>query len=90
MPGRTFTYVEGGAAKGLVKNKKICFIMARGGQFSDKPDLDFQGRYLKAIFGFLGITNQIEIIVENTGRTRKAEESLETAIKDAREKAKNF
>ena len=57
--GRTFTYGADGP-KGLLQNKKATLLVASGGVYSpDSPAaaLNFVDPYLKAVFGFLGITD---------------------------------
>lgn len=59
QPGYLFKYTEKGP-EGLVKNKKMVVITSRGGDYGpDSPfhSYDFQEPYLKAIFGFSGITD---------------------------------
>lgn len=57
--GVTFAYVDG-APKGLISGKKATVIIAAGGSY-DKgtatEGLNFVEPYLKAVFGFLGITD---------------------------------
>ncbi|MEH2078903.1 MAG: FMN-dependent NADH-azoreductase [Nostoc sp.] len=75
--------------KGLVEGKKAVIITARGGDFSaTSPFLayDFQEPYLRAIFGFIGITD-IQFINANTlnegdARTQSLLEAR-AAIQDA-------
>jgi FMN-dependent NADH-azoreductase len=50
--------------KGLVLNKKMTILTARGGTYAEGTPAhayDFQTPYLRAIFGFIGIT-EIEFI----------------------------
>lgn len=57
--GRTFRYTEQGP-QGLAGDKTVLIASSRGGAYADKPalaDLDHQERYLKAVFGFFGITD---------------------------------
>ena len=57
--GRTFTYTEQGP-KGLAGGKTVIVASSRGGVYSTNPalaGLDHQESYLKAVFGFLGITD---------------------------------
>lgn len=66
--GRTFVVTEQGAFQGLVSGKKMLIVTARGGSFtqgSPAAPYDYQEPYLKAIFGFLGITDISLIHVEN-------------------------
>ncbi|MDZ7964001.1 MAG: FMN-dependent NADH-azoreductase [Nostoc sp. DedSLP03] len=75
--------------KGLVQGKKAVIITARGGDFSaTSPFLayDFQEPYLRAIFGFIGITD-IQFINANSlnegdARTQSLSEA-KAAIQDA-------
>ncbi|MBW4570910.1 MAG: FMN-dependent NADH-azoreductase [Tolypothrix carrinoi HA7290-LM1] len=66
--GRTFAVTEQGAFQGLVSGKKMLIVTARGGSFtqgSPTAPYDYQEPYLKAVFGFLGITDISLIHVEN-------------------------
>jgi FMN-dependent NADH-azoreductase len=59
VPGMTFKYDENGLS-GLCGNKRVFVASARGGIFSEGSAtafLDHQETYLKALFGFLGITD---------------------------------
>jgi FMN-dependent NADH-azoreductase len=61
--GRTFSVDETGY-KGLVHNKKMTIITARGGAYAEGTPThayDLQTPYLQLIFGFIGITD-IEFI----------------------------
>ncbi|HEX9524857.1 MAG TPA: NAD(P)H-dependent oxidoreductase, partial [Reyranella sp.] len=57
--GRTFRYTEKGP-EGLLRNKKVFVLGARGGVYSKGTPhaaFDFQEPYLRAVFGFLGMTD---------------------------------
>lgn len=57
--GRTFSRDADGY-KGLVNNKKMLIITARGGSYPEGTPFhayDFQEPYLRLIFGFMGITD---------------------------------
>lgn len=56
--GRTFRYTESGPV-GLASSKRVIVASARGGFYAETPlaHMDFQEGYLKAFFGFLGITD---------------------------------
>ncbi len=57
--GRTFTF-EGGAPKGLVPaGKKVVAFIASGGVYTSGPaqPLDFVEPYLRAVLGFIGLTD---------------------------------
>jgi FMN-dependent NADH-azoreductase len=61
-PGRTFTYSEKGP-QGLLIGKKAVLVFARGGVYSEGPmqSFDFQEPYLRAVLGFMGITD-VEVV----------------------------
>jgi FMN-dependent NADH-azoreductase len=57
--GRTFSYDANGP-KGLLQNKKATLLVASGGVYSPESPaaaLNFVDPYLKAVLGFLGITD---------------------------------
>lgn len=58
--GRTFQYTEKGP-QGLAVGKTVIVASTRGGAYSSNPALsamlDHQESYLKAVFGFFGITD---------------------------------
>lgn len=65
QPKYLFKYTESGTTEGLVKGKKMVVIISRGGDYSsDMQPYDFQETYLRAIFGFVGITDIDFIIAE--------------------------
>ncbi len=60
QPGYLFGYNELGQPYGLLENKKMVCITSRGGDYSEGGPFhayDFQEPYLRAIFGFVGITD---------------------------------
>ena len=63
--GRTFNYGAHGP-EGLLKGKRAILVLACGGIYSSGPmkPLDFQDPYLRAVLGFLGITDVSAIHVE--------------------------
>lgn len=59
QPKYLFRYTDKGV-EGLVKNRKMVVITSRGGDYSSTSPFhtyDFQEPYLRAIFGFVGITD---------------------------------
>jgi FMN-dependent NADH-azoreductase len=64
-PGATFRYTENGP-EGLVRGKKVYFVVARGGVYSQGPmqALNFQDTYLKAALGLIGLTDIETIAIE--------------------------
>ncbi|MEH2355372.1 FMN-dependent NADH-azoreductase [Nostoc sp.] len=85
---RTFA-VDAQGFRGLVEGKKAVIITARGGDFSPTSPFvayDFQEPYLRAIFGFIGLTD-IQFINANSlnegdARTQSLLEAR-AAIQDA-------
>ncbi|AVH73014.1 FMN-dependent NADH-azoreductase [Nostoc sp. 'Lobaria pulmonaria (5183) cyanobiont'] len=85
---RTFA-IDAQGFRGLVEGKKALIITARGGDFSATSPFiayDFQEPYLRAIFGFIGITD-IQFINANSlnegdARTQSLLEAR-AAIQDA-------
>lgn len=75
--GRTFAVTEQGDFKGLVDGKKLLVVTARGGNFSPgspAAPYDYQEPYLRAVFGFVGITDVTFINVEDLGAGDEARE----------------
>ena len=59
QPGYTFGYNEAGAYP-MVLGKQMVVVTSRGGDYSPSSPMqgyDFQEPYLRAIFGFIGITD---------------------------------
>jgi len=58
QPRYLFRYVEKGKTEGLLQGKQMVVAASRGGQYvGDAKNLDFQEPYLRAIFGFVGISD---------------------------------
>ncbi|MCL6528094.1 MAG: NAD(P)H-dependent oxidoreductase [Thermaceae bacterium] len=59
QPGYLFRYDEFGQPEGLVRGKKMVCVTSRGSDYSMGPlqALDFVEPYLRAVFGFVGITD---------------------------------
>lgn len=79
--GHTFSYTPEGP-KGLVKDKKVYIAIASGGIYSEGgfQDYDFAVPYLKAVLGFIGITDVKVVRAEGLGISALAETALEKAI----------
>jgi FMN-dependent NADH-azoreductase len=62
VSGKTFRYTAEGP-EGLAKGKKVIIVSTRGGHYSAGPAavMDHQESYLKAVLGFLGITD-VEVV----------------------------
>lgn len=69
QPGKTFQYTATGPV-GLAEGKQVLIISARGGFYLQPPfdGMDFQEKYLRAFFGFLGIDAIHIIRAEGTSK----------------------
>lgn len=56
VAGRTFSYSETGPI-GLLSGKKIVIASGRGSAFGEDNPADFQEKYLKQVFAFVGLTD---------------------------------
>ncbi|WP_346355529.1 FMN-dependent NADH-azoreductase [Azotosporobacter soli] len=67
IAGKTFSYTETGPV-GLLSDKPILLIQARGGLYQEIPfsTFDHATPYLKHVFGFLGIQNFHTLVCEGT------------------------
>jgi FMN-dependent NADH-azoreductase len=94
QPGYLFEYNEQGQPVGLVRGKKMICVTSRGGDYSEKSPFhayDFQEPYLRAIFGFVGITDMYFITAQPMDITPQLRESaIAAAIEDARSLATDF
>lgn len=70
--GVTFKYTDKGAV-GLLTGKKVYVALARGGIYRDTP-ADSQVPYLKAVLGFLGMTDVEFIYAEGLAMGPEAEQ----------------
>jgi FMN-dependent NADH-azoreductase len=80
--GRTFSYGANGP-KGLVTGKKVYVFIASGGVYSQGPGAayDHLTTYLRAVLGFLGMTDVTFIVAEGASL---GEEAVATAIAKSR------
>lgn len=81
--GITFQYTPEGP-KGLLQNKKVIVVAARGGMYQGTPK-DTQTSYLKDFFGFLGLTDVDFIYAEGLAMSDK-----ETSIAAAQAKIQQY
>jgi FMN-dependent NADH-azoreductase len=56
VAGATFRYTENGP-EGLAAGKRVIVAISRGGVYPPQAAMDFQEPYLRAVFGFMGITD---------------------------------
>lgn len=92
VTGVTFKYTENGPV-GLCTEKKAVNISGRGGDYSATPFSEYEmgDRYLRTIFGFLGITDFTTIAADGLDVAgNKVDEVIAKAISKAQELAKNF
>lgn len=83
--GRTFTY-EGGAPKGLVPaGKRVVAFVASGGVYTSGPaqPLDFVEPYLRAVLGFIGLTDVTVIRAEGQSVSDLREPARRRALGEA-------
>ncbi len=79
--GVTFRYT----AEGLVKGKKVYVAMSSGGIYSEGPTAgyDFVAPYLKAVLGFLGMTDVTVVRAEGTAFPNLQPTALEKGLASA-------
>ena len=90
QPGYLFKYTEQGQPVGLVHARKMVCISSRGADYSEGSpyqSYDFQEPYLRAIFGFVGITD-LQFI--NAQPMDVMPELRKTAMKNAIETAQRL
>lgn len=92
VTGITFKYTQDGPI-GLCAGKRAINITSRGGFYSVEPFSAYEmgDRYLRTIFGFLGITDFTTIAADGLDAMgNDVDGILEKSINDAKEKAINF
>lgn len=74
VAGKTFRYTEQGP-EGLARGKTVVVASSRGSALGDDSAYDFQERYLRQLFGFLGIDDLRFVRAEGVGLSpqRRAE-----------------
>ena len=79
--GKTFSYSEAGP-EGLVKGKKVYVAISSGGVYTEGPykAYDFIEPYLRAVLGFLGMTDITVYRVEGVNMPALKDTALEKAI----------
>lgn len=92
VTGITFKYTAEGPV-GLCKGKKALFVSARGGQYDKgkNAELEMGERYIRAIFGFFGVTDVQSLTIENLDiMGADVEGTVDQAIAEAANIAKEF
>jgi len=85
--GRTVSYSQKGP-EGMLKGKRAILVLASGGVYSDGParPFDFQEPYLRAILGFIGLTDIDVVRVEGVARnTIGPEKAVASAMAQSKE-----
>jgi len=79
--GITFRYTENGP-EGLVKGKKVYLAISTGGIYSEgaMKSYDFTEPYLRAVLGFLGMTDITAYRVEGVNMPQYKDNALEKGI----------
>ena len=92
QPKYLFRYTQTGV-EGLVNGRKMAVIASRGGEYisQEARKIDFQEPYLRAIFGFVGITDMTFIVAQPMGMGLEIQEQkIEEAQKLAKKIAGEF
>jgi len=92
QPGLTFTFSPEQGYRPLLLAKTAVLILTRGGEYGDGGEMDMQTPYLRAVLGFVGITDIHMIIIEPTlaGGAKVSREKLQQAIARAEALAKKL
>jgi len=82
VAGKTFRYTEQGV-EGLAKGKQVIVASSRGGMYVEGPfaAFDHQETYLKAVLGFLGVTDLTFVRAEGVAISP---ENKEQSVKSAK------
>ncbi|MGM0881334.1 MAG: FMN-dependent NADH-azoreductase [Bacillota bacterium] len=90
--GKTFSYTAQGPV-GLITDKKVAILNARGGVYSEGPAAaaEMSYNFIKNILGFFGVTDIETIIVEGHNQLPdQAEKIITTGIAQAEKVAAGF
>ncbi|HHL0972802.1 FMN-dependent NADH-azoreductase [Bacillus thuringiensis serovar kyushuensis] len=90
--GKTFKYTPEGPV-GLIGDKKIALLNARGGVYSEGPaaEVEMAVKYVASMMGFFGATNMETVIIEGHNQfPDKAEEIIATGLEEAAKVASKF
>jgi FMN-dependent NADH-azoreductase len=89
--GKTFSYGADGP-KGLLNGKKATLLIASGGVYEHgtaMASLNFVTPYLKAVFGFIGVTDVTIIRAEGTAQLMSGKVDTETFLAPSLEKVQS-
>ncbi|GBF77207.1 hypothetical protein PA598K_05742 [Paenibacillus sp. 598K] len=90
--GKTFQYTAEGPV-GLVKDKKVVLLQARGGVYSEQPmaSMEMSLNYVKTILAFIGINDPEVLVVEGHNQLQdQAQAIVGEGLNKARELAATF
>ncbi|PIE94162.1 FMN-dependent NADH-azoreductase [Bacillus fungorum] len=90
--GKTFKYTPEGPV-GLIGDKKIALLNARGGVYSEGPaaEVEMAVKYVASMMGFFGATNMETVIIEGHNQfPDKAEEIITAGLEEAAKVASKF
>ncbi|MFP7444795.1 FMN-dependent NADH-azoreductase [Bacillus infantis] len=90
--GKTFKYTENGAV-GLLTDKKVALLNARGGVYSEGPaaEVEMSEKYVSTLLAFFGVQDVTSIVTEGHNQfPDKAEEIISEGIKQAADTAAKF
>ncbi|MGR5995828.1 FMN-dependent NADH-azoreductase [Bacillus cereus] len=90
--GKTFKYTPEGPV-GLIGDKKIALLNARGGVYSEGPatEVEMAVKYVASMMGFFGATNMKTVVIEGHNQfPDKAEEIIAAGLEEATKVASKF
>jgi len=95
QPGYTFSFDAEKGYQGLVKDKPLLVVYARGSEYkkgTEGESFDLQSKYVEMILGFIGFTDIKTIVVEPTlqGGPDIAQQKVDAAIGKAEQLALSF
>jgi FMN-dependent NADH-azoreductase len=92
QPGYLFRYTPDGTVEGLVRDKKMIVVVSSGSDYSSEfmRGLNFVEPYLRAIFGFVGITDMTFIHAQGMDVSPEVRRGAQkAAIAEGRELARS-
>jgi len=92
QPGYLFRYLPDGSVEGLVKDRKMLVVTSSGSEYTNEfmASMNFVEPYLRAIFGFVGLTDIQFFKAEGMDMGPDARKSGQrSAIAEAREYARS-
>lgn len=90
--GKTIKYTPEGPV-GLVGNKKVALLNARGGVYSEGPgaEMEMAVKYIDSMMRFFGVKDIETVVIEGHNKYRdKAEEIISEGLENAKKVASTF